>query len=152
MVHRGIVEAVDKNGEIFRPKNGKLTEEEESGKKQISNGLFYKVWQESGLERLDDAEIGFLVRIMKYVDYRDNTIRLGEEVMTVKEMAEVTGREYTRLSKLVKGLVERKVMGKHSTEIVEYVGRRGTVYTVNPYIMCKGRMLNEKIKSYYVGG
>lgn len=149
---RGIVEATDENGVIYRPNNGVLTEDVNSGKKQISNGLFYKVWQGSGIEKLEDTEIGFLVRIMKYVDHRDNTIRFREEVMTVKEMAEATGREYTRLSKMVKGLLERKVMGKHSTEIVEYVGRRKAVYTVNPYIMCKGRMLNEKVKEYYIGG
>ena len=92
-----------------------------------------------------------MIKIMKYVDHRDNTIRMNSEVMTVKEMASVTGREYTRLSKLVKGLVERKVMGRHSTDIIEYAGRRKTVYSINPYIVCKGRMINKQVRDYFIG-
>lgn len=152
MIYRGIVEATDKNGEIHTFKNGRLTEEKDSTTSQVSNGLFFKGWMDSGIERLGDNEIAFLIRIMKYVDHRDNTIRQKGEVMTVKEMAVALGKEYTRLSRMVNGLVEKKVMGKHSTEIVEYVGRRKTVYSVNPYILCKGKMLNKQIKEFYIIG
>ena len=149
MVYHGIIEATDRNGEIHTFKNGKLTEEKESTTGQVSNGLFFKGWLGSGLERLEDSEISFLIRIMRYVDYKDNTIRKNGEVMTVKEMSEAIGKEYTRLSRMVNGLVEKRVMGKHSTEIVEYVGRRKTVYTVNPYILCRGKMVNLKVRDYY---
>lgn len=146
---RDVIEIVDGNGEIHRPENARVTVETESETGQVSNGLFCKVWMESGIERLEDVEIGFLVRIMKYVDHRDNTIRKNGEVMTVKEMAGELGKEYTRLSRMVSSLVEKRVMGKHSTEIVEYVGRRKTVYSINPYIMCRGKMVNKRIKEFY---
>lgn len=149
---RGIVEATDKNGEIHKFENGKITEQKKRDTGQVSNGHFFKGWLDSGIETLEDGEISFLIRIMRYVDYTDNTIRLNGEVMTVKEMSVALGKEYTRLSRMVNGLVEKKVMGKHSTEIVQYAGRRKTVYSVNPYILCRGRMLNLKVRDYYGNG
>lgn len=126
--------------------------EVDSASKEVSNGkFFWKIWSGSGIERLENMEIVFLIRIMPYVEVKDNTIRRDGEVMTVKEMSEVTGVGYSRLSETVKGMVEKKVMGKHSTEIVEYVGRRGSVYSVNPYIICKGKMVSKRICEYYTG-
>ena len=120
--------------------------------KEVSNGtLFWKIWAGSGIERLENMEIVFLIRIMTYVDARDNTIRRNGEAMNVKEMGEVTGIGYSRLSETVKSMVEKKVMGKHSTGIVEYIGRRSVIYSVNPYIICKGKMVNKKVCEYYTG-
>lgn len=150
-VYRGIQAVVDENGEIHEVDGVKVTVQTEREDAPVENGMFFKVWVESGIEGLDDAEIGFLVRIMKYVDHKDNTIRLNGEVMTVKEMAEVTGRGYARLSTMVKELVEKKVMGKHSTEIVEYKGRRSIVYSINPYVFCKGKMINKQVRDYFIG-
>ena len=141
---------VDKYGEAHPVDDGtKVTMATESTLMEVSGGLFNKMWADSGIEKLEDAEIGFLVKIIRYVRATDNTIRLKDEVMTVKEMAKVTGKEYTRLSRLVSELIEKKVMGKHSTEIVEYSGRRKTVYTVNPYILCKSKMVNKRVVEYY---
>lgn len=121
--------------------------------KEVSNGKYFcKIWSASGIEKLGGMEIIFLIRIMVYVDASDNTIRLNGEVMTVKEMAEVTGIGYSRLSEAIKWMVERKVMGKHSTEVVKYVGRRKSVYSVNPYIICKSKMVNRRICDYYTSG
>ena len=126
--------------------------ESEKKEREVSNGkYFWKIWSVSGIEKLGNMEIVFLVRIMVYVDEKDNTIRKNGEAMTVKEMSEVTGLGYSRLSEAVKGMIEKKVMGRHSTEIVEYVGRRSVIYSVNPYIMCKGKMVNRKICDYYTG-
>lgn len=150
-VYRGVQALVDGNGELHEVDGIKVTVQTQREDAPVENGTFFKVWVESGVEGLEDAEIGFLVRIMKYVDHRDNTIRKDGEVMTVREMAEVMGREYTRFSKMVKGLLERKVMGKHSTEIVEYKGRRSVVYSINPYVACKGRMLNKQVRDYFAG-
>ena len=151
-VYRNIKEIVEETGVFHRAEGAKVTVETESTEKVVDSGYFCKLWLESGIETLEDAEIGFLVRIGRYLDYRDNTIRKNGEVMTVREMADVTGREYTRLSRIVKGLIEKRVMGKHSTEIVEYTGRRKTVYTINPYVMCRGRMVNKRVRSYYTIG
>ena len=120
--------------------------------KEVSNGsLFWRIWSGSGIEKLENMEIVFLIRIMSYVDHRDNTIRKNGEAMTVKEMADATGMGYSRLSETVKGMVEKRVMGKHSTDIVEYIGRRSIIYSVNPYIICKGKMVNRQICEYYTG-
>ena len=150
-VYRNIKEIVEDTGEFHRPSGAKVTVETESVEGVVNNGYFCKMWLNSGIERLEDSEISFLVKISQYLDYRDNTIRREDEVMTVKEMAEVTGREYTRLSKMVKVMCERKIMGKHSTKIVEYLGRRTVVYSVNPYVICRGRMINKRVRTYYNG-
>lgn len=149
IIHK-VVEITDAYG-VIHPVDleSKVSVDTGSMESEVSNGYFCKLWTDSGVDGLEDVEIAFLVRISKYIDHRDNTIRMKDEVMTVKEMAEVVGREYTRLSKMVKGLCEKRVMGKHSTEIIEYSGRRGTVYTVNPYVICRGRMINKRVKSYY---
>lgn len=152
-VHRDIVGLTDIYGEIHAVEEGtEIAEYRKSDVGEVSNGLFFKGWLSSGVERLDDTEIGFLVRIMRYLEHSDNTIRMDNEVMSVKEMAAVTGREYTRLSRLVNCLVEKRVMGRHSTEMVKYTGRRKTVYTVNPYIFCKGKMINKRVIEYYKPG
>lgn len=151
-VYRDVAEIVENSGEIHRPSGAKVTIETESTEGVVDNGYFCKLWLNSGIETLEDSEISFLVKISQYLDYRDNTIRREGEVMTVKEMAEVTGREYTRLSKMVKGMCERKIMGKHSTEMVEYLGRRSVVYSVNPYVICRGRMINKRVRTYYNNG
>lgn len=134
------------NGRMYR------VSEVTSTAKEVSNGYFWRVWSGSGIEKLENMEIVFLVRIMGYVEVKDNTIRKNGEAMTVKEMSEVTGVGYSRLSETVKGLVEKRVMGKHSTDIVEYIGRRSVIYSVNPYIVCKGKMVNKKICEYYIPG
>lgn len=139
-------------GEKYEGRMYKVSETER-GEKEVSNGkYFWKIWAISGIERLGNMEIVFLVRIMAYVEAKDNTIRMDGEAMTVKEMSEVTGIGYSRLSETVNGMVGKKVMGKHSTGIVEYVGRRKSIYSVNPYIICKGKMVNKRICEYYTGG
>lgn len=148
-VYRNIRGVVDDNGVLHEVDGVKVTVQTQREDALVENGVFFKGWIESGVEKLDDGEIGFLVRIMKYLDHRDNTIRQNGEVMTVKEMSEVTGRGYARLSTMVKELVEKKVMGKHSTSDVEYNGRRSVVYSVNPYIFCKGKMINKRVRDYY---
>lgn len=148
-VYRNIQAVVDENGELHRIDGVKVTVQTQREEAVVENGVFFKGWIEGGIEKLDDGEIGFLVKLMRYLDHRDNTIRLNGEVMTVREMAEVTGRGYARLSTMVRGLVERKVMGKHSTDIVEYNGRRSVVYSVNPYVMCKGKVINKQVRDYY---
>ena len=150
-VYRGIKGVVDGEGKTHEVDGVKVTVQTEEDEAVVENGLFFKGWLE-GMDFLEDVEIVFLIRIMKYVDHKDNTIRNKGEVMTVKEMAEKTGKEYTRLSRMVKELVEKKVMGKNSTETVEYAGRRRVVYSVNPYVFCRGRMINKEIREYYRTG
>lgn len=146
---RDVVEIIDGSGEIHRPEKAKVTIETEQGSKAVDNGLFVKIWQNSEIEKLGSMEIVFLVRIAKYLDHRDNTIRLNGEAMTVKEMSEVAEIGYARLTETIKGMIEKKVMGKHSTEETEYRGRRKVIYSVNPNVICKGRMIDKRIIEYY---
>jgi hypothetical protein len=144
------VDVIDREtGAKLNEERDRVTVDGDSKSKKVTNGLFSKVWVTGGLDKLGNMEIAFLIRIMKYVDHRDNTIRNDGEAMTVKEMSEVTGIGYARLSEAVKGMVEMKVMGKHSTGIVDYIGRRSVIYSVNPCVICKGTMIDKRICSYY---
>ena len=144
------VDVIDRDtGAKLNEERDRVTVDGDSKSKRVSNGLFSKVWVTGGLDRLGNMEIAFLIRIMKYVDHKDNTIRIDGEAMTVKEMADVTGMSYSRLAGSVRGMVEMKVMGKHSTDEVEYIGRRSVIYSVNPCVICKGTMIDKRICAYY---
>lgn len=138
-------------GEKYEGRMYKVSETEKK-ESEVSNGkYFWKIWAVSGIGNLENMEIVFLIRIMSYVNEKDNTIRMKGEAMTVREMSDVTGLGYSRLSEAVKTMVEKKVLGKHSTDMLEYAGRRSIIYSVNPYIMCKSKMVNRKICEYYTG-
>ena len=149
---KGVAAVIDIYGEIHKVnEEAEVAIGKERGEKVVSNGLFGKVWIGSGIEKLGSMEIVFLVRIMGYIRYEDNTIRDGEEVMSVKEMAAATGLGYARLSEAIKGMCRDRVMGKHDTREIEYRGRRKVVYSVNPYVVCRGRVVNRKICDYFLG-
>lgn len=148
----GIAAVVDNYGELHKlEESERVRIERERKDKVVDRGRFGKVWIGSGIEELGSMETVFLVRIMGYIRYDDNSIRDGEEVMSVKEMSEATGIGYARLSEAIRGMVKDRVMGKHDTAMVEYRGRRKVVYTVNPYIVCRGRMINKRVCEYYGG-
>lgn len=148
------VDVVDREtGDVLNERGERVeVGEKEEAEGAVRNGLFCKVWKEGAEEisELEDMEIVFLGRIMRYVWYEDNTIRQGNEPMNVKEMAEATKISYARLSERIKDLIKRRVVGKHDSSVMKgYKGRRGIVYTINPYIYCKGVMIPKEIKRYF---
>lgn len=147
-----IVALVDKEGELIETEGAKVVvRDSEDDRKAVRGGLFCKVWL-GGIERLEKSEIVFLVRIMEYLWYEDNTIRLDGEAMSVKEMAKATGIGYARLSESVRELIGKRVMGEHSVGIMKgYRGRRKRVYSVNPFVMCKGVMISKEVVDFYEG-
>ena len=138
---------IDANGELHETEQKKITIGEEDNR-TVNGGKFCKLWIGS-MENLGFTETTFLVRIARYVCCEDNTIRRDGEVMTIKEMADVTKLGYSRLVGVVNGLIEQKIMGKHDTSIVKYSGRRKYVYSVNPFVYCKLNAIDKNIVQYY---
>lgn len=116
--------------------------------------VFNSVLHELG-RRLSPSELSFLVLIMEYVSYTDCVIRWGGrangEVMGLEDMAEATGIEYTRVSRIVRQMESKGVMGHHVTGSIlrGYEGKARKVYTVNPNIVCKGRYVNGAVAEFY---
>ena len=105
--------------------------------------------------RLTPRELTFLVMILEYVSYNDCVIRMGGrkngEVMGLVEMAEATGMEYTRVTRIVVQLERKGVMGHHVTGSIlkGYEGKARKVYTINPNIFCRGKYVNGVVAEFY---
>lgn len=116
--------------------------------------VFNNVLHELG-RRLTPSELSFLILILEYVSYNDCVIREGGrangEVMGLQEMAEATEMEYTRVTRIVGQLERKGVMGHHVTGSIlrGYEGKARKVYTVNPYIVCKGKYVNGVVVEFY---
>lgn len=166
MKKRTVIEGaklVDKYGEIYEVGEGSkvVIETKVEDKKPVifKKGVefvkvFKGVMRKLGKE-LTASELSFLVMILEYVSYEDCVVRKGGhgngEVMSLAEIAEAVGIEYTRASRIVSSLERKGVMGHHVTGSIlsGYKGVRNKVYTVNPYICCKGSTVNRAVYEFY---
>lgn len=149
MKYRKIKAYIDEDGEMHLT-NGKVRVEEEGDREAVTEGLFFKGWIGRGLEDLSEKEIGLLVKVMKYVSYEDNLIVDKGEPLTKAEIAKLTGIGYERTVGIIKGLISKGIMYRHEIKVMEgYKGRRTGVYSINPYIMCRGKMIKKEICRCY---
>lgn len=149
------VDIVDRDtGEVVNEGREMPVEEvEENEREAVRDGKFGKIWEAGMEEELEEKEIVIVWRLMKYVYYDDNTIRKEGEAMNVKEMAEVTGVSYARLSEWIDKLIKRRIIGIFSSKVMKgYKGRRKLVYVINPHIFCKAVMIPKEIMRYFSGG
>lgn len=149
MKYKKIKAYIDEDGEMYLS-NGKVKIEEEGDREAVTEGLFFKGWIGRGLEDLSEKEIGLLVKVMKYVRYEDNLIVDKGEPLTKTEISKLTGVGYERVVDVIKGLISKGVMYQHEIDMMEgYKGRRKSVYSINPYIMCRGKMIKKDICRFY---
>ena len=64
-IYRNIQAIVDDNGEIHEVEGTKVTVQGGREDILVENGVFCKVWMCGEIEKLEDSEISFLIKIMK---------------------------------------------------------------------------------------
>ena len=106
------------------------------------------------LERLTPTEITMAIGLIPYVSYFDCCIRVGGkgEVMSAQDIAKELGMDDAKVYRLIKSLEEKGVMGHHATGSIlsGYEGKIRKVYTVNPFIYCRGKKVNRSVYDFYL--
>lgn len=155
-------DAIDREtGEILNPDHTTYTKEKydkREPKKFKEGDSFMKVFNGAIHDlgrRLTPSELSFLVMILEHVSYNDCVIRkdgrANGEIMGLPGMAEATGMDYTRVTRIVGQLESKGVMGHHVTGSIlkGYEGKARKVYTVNPNIFCRGKYVNGAVSEFY---
>ncbi len=147
-------------GEIYEVGEGeKFTKEkkvEPSNDVPLGRRMFMKLFI-SAAERMGEIltskEIVMVMRLAPYVSYTDCILRMNGrgEVMDVGDIAKALGMEKKNTYRIVSSLEKKGVMGHHVTGSIlpEYKGKARKVYTVNPFIYCKGQYVNRAVYEYY---
>lgn len=104
-------------------------------------------------KELTPAEIVMVMRLAQFVSYTDCVLRKNGrgEVMGVTDVAEVLELDKSYVYRIFGSLEKKGVIGHHVTGSIlkEYSGRARKVYTVNPFIYCKGEYVNRAVYDYY---
>lgn len=102
---------------------------------------------------LSATEVKMVVGLMPYVSYEDCCIREDGygEVMDIAGIAEALGEDKKKVYRVVASLEKKGVMGHHVTGSIlkGYKGQLRKVYTVNPFIYCRGKQINRVVYEYY---
>lgn len=105
------------------------------------------------VEVLTPTEIAMVIGLAPYVSYTDCCIRVGGrgEVMSAQDIAKALEMDDAKVYRLIKSLEEKGVMGHHVTGSIlkGYEGKVKKVYTVNPYIYCRGEKVNKVVYDFY---
>ena len=100
-------------------------------------------------KRLSKAELTFMFKIVRLVSYNDCILREGGSkngrFLDISDIAEATGENYKNCCKLIKGLINKGVIGKHKTGCIENPKIELKCYTFNPYIINRGARLDRTI-------
>ena len=108
---------------------------------------FVKIFRYDG-QALTNGESWLLVKIRFLVSYTDGALRVGGHrngtILTLKELAEVTGEKYKNLYKLLSGLKKKNIC----SEFIQNE-TRDKVIAVNPAVILKGKdILKETINHF----
>lgn len=125
--------------------------------KKIEKGKGFMKLSISGakrmLEILTPTEITMVIGLVPYVSYTDCCLRRNGsgEVMNAQDIAKALEMDDAKVYRLIKSLEEKGVMGHHATGSIlkGYEGRVRKVYTVNPFIYCRGEKVNKTVYDFY---
>ncbi|PLR72342.1 MarR family transcriptional regulator [Bacillus sp. UMB0728] len=117
-----------------------------------SKARFIKLYEKE-LEMLFDngvinfQELGFMVFLaLKLTQYEDNTLRNPDgSNCTQKDIVAISGMSKPTVSRLLKGLIEKKLIFEKQHDTVNNAKR----YMVTPYIFYKGKMMDTKLKGKF---
>lgn len=117
-----------------------------------SSDNYIKLFSGNGqklFNELSYSQIAFLVFLCDYICYDDCAIRMNGKkngrLLTMNELAELSGINIEALRKTIYALRDKKVIGIHPYE--DDKTRRW--YSVNPHIMCKGSVIAKYISDYF---
>ena len=105
------------------------------------------------LDELTPHEYVFITRLLPYISYKDCVLRKsnGGDLLTMKDIAQITKLEYSAVTKKMSSLCEKGVIGLHEVGSIlpQYYGKLKKVYTVNPNIFQKGTDINRFVIEFY---
>ena len=117
---------------------------------------FMKVYLDAAKKmarELTGTEMAMVIGLMPYVSYTDCCIRVGGvgEVMDIDDIANALEMDKKKVYRLISSLEKKGVMGHHVTGSIlkGYEGKVRKVYTVNPFIYCKGKRVNKAVYDFY---
>jgi hypothetical protein len=105
--------------------------------KVFSNVLFELSDKLSGKESL------FLYYLLQYVNFEDGILERNKEILTKEMIIEETKQSERNIERLIAGLIEKEVIGKHRT------GTKKVAYTINPFIFMKGKRIDLTLYELY---
>lgn len=114
-----------------------------------SKARFIKIYEKEIEMLLDNGainfqEMGFMVFLsLKFTTYEDNTLRNGDgSYCTQKDIVEVSKMTKPTVSRILKGLIQKKLIFEKKHDTVVNAKR----YMISPYIFYKGKMMDNKLK------
>ncbi len=123
---------------------------------EMKEGKFMKLsirGAQKMIKELTPTEIAMVIGLAQFVSYEDCCIREGGrgEVMSAQDIAKAMDMDDAKVYRLIKSLEEKGVMGHHVTGSIlkGYEGKMKKVYTVNPFIYCKGKRVNRAVYDFY---
>ena len=114
---------------------------------------FLKMFRGNGRrmkDKLTNTEIATLVFLSDFICYNDCVLRKNGDArghaLTIRELASELDIEYDTLRKTINSLKKKEVIGTHNTGDID----NGTKWiTVNPYLLCRGKRVEQWIASFY---
>jgi len=92
---------------------------------------------------LSGTESLFVSYLLQYIRYTSGLLEYRNgNTLTRQHMAEETGLNIKTIDRLLKGLVDKQVLGKHKTG-------QDISFTVNPFIFMKGKRISETLYKLY---
>lgn len=105
------------------------------------------------VEKLSKAELQFMFKLVKLVSYDDSVLRRGGhgngKILDINDIAEITGESYKNCCKLMKGLQNQGIIGKHETGCIGSPNILIKCYTFNPYVLNRGVKLDKTIAALF---
>ena len=103
-------------------------------------------------KNLTPSEFMVAISLAEYTSYEDCIIKQGGHGnghdMNMNDLAEELGIEYTRISKIIKSLIQKGVIGRFETGNT-YDNKLRKVYIANPYIYFRGNNVNKSVANYF---
>lgn len=138
-----VITHINENDRILRDKS----EEYLRRTVEIMNGETYvKAWDKTMFalaKALSSTELQMVWYLSRYVSYETGllTHRNGRP-LTRKHISDETGLSVKTVDRLMLGLKEKQVIGRHTTG-------RSTVFTVNPWVFTRGKRINKTLYEFF---
>lgn len=122
---------------------------------KIKGGAFMKAYDASlrkMYKELTPTETTMVLGLAPYVSYADCCLRhKSGELMDANDIATELEIEKRKAYRLLSSLEKKGVIGYHVTGSIlkGYEGKLRKVYTVNPFIFCRGVQVNRSVYEYY---
>ncbi len=95
-------------------------------------------------EELSGTEVITISTLINYISYKDNILRINDKPMKIKDISEVTRKDYDNMKKLISSL-EKKEVVKKIKWFDEKCNKEMNCIVVNPFLFFRGRDIKKDI-------